>query len=272
MTTTAARGEYRVIPLHLIDPPELAMRETFDEVTLVELADDIKAHGLIQPLVVQPVGARFRVIAGHRRSVALHMIEALEAPCIVRTDADVDPEALKVSENTEREDVNPAHEARYFKVLLERDCGNDTNTLASKVGRSREYVETRLLLLLGDARVLQGVADGKLTLSVARELNAIKDAAQRTVYIDAAIRGGVSGRQAREWRLQANGFTERQTESAEAAGVPPTTPTQPADSIFNCLCCQSDEDMHDMMLVYIHKGCYRAVLRPIIEGVRPVGS
>lgn len=271
MSASATRGEFRTIELHLIDPPDLAMRETFDEDQLMTLADDIKAHGLIQPLVVYPDGKRFKIIAGHRRYSALKMIEAISAPCIVRTDADLDFEALKVAENAEREDVNPAHEANYFQRLLTTRCGDDTDRLAKLVNRSREYVETRLLLLQGDPQILQAIADKKLALGVARELNGIKDPSIRAVCLQSAVSGGCTQRQARQWRLEYNGFSERQTESAAEAGAATPMPAQPADSIFRCICCSGDDDVHLMKLVYVHDGCLRAVLRPLL-GQAPSGG
>lgn len=270
MSTIPESADFRVIPLHLIDPPELAVREQFDEQRLMELADDIHSNGLIQPLVVRSVGDRFEIIAGHRRYTALHMIGAVSAPCSVRNDTDIDPDALKIAENAEREDVNPAHEAQFFARLLARDPNGDTDALAKKVRRSREYVETRLLLLRGDTRIYAAVAAGTITLSVARELNAIRNEGQRLVYLEAAVRGGASAKVAQQWRKEANRFADIQVESAEAAGAPAPMPTQPVDSVFRCICCDGDEDTYDMRLVYVHNGCYRTVLRHIIEGVRPV--
>lgn len=272
MSEISYAREYREVELHLIDPPELAMRESFDEQKLMELADDIKMNGLIAPLVLIHRSPRYEIVAGHRRFAALTMIEAVTAPALVYADSRVDVERIKVSENAEREDVNPAHEARYFTRLLELRCGNDTDRLAALVGRSREYVETRVLLLKGDSDVLTAVDREQISLSVARELNAIKDVAHRRVYLEAAIRGGVSGRQAREWRIQANGFLDRQVASAPAGDAAAAMPAQPIDSIYRCLCCGSDEDAHDMMLVYVHKACWRIVLRPILEGTRPASS
>lgn len=272
MSHTTLLGALREVELHRIDPPELAMRESFNEEKLMELADSIKANGLISPLLLRPRGDRFEIIAGHRRYTALRMLDALTAPAIVAEGADVDFEAWKVAENADREDVNPAHEAKYFDALLNLRCDNDTDILARLVGRSREYVESRLLLLKGDPRVLDAIAQEKISLSVAKELNAIHDANLRAVYVEAAIRGGCSGRQAREWRLQANGFSERQTESATEAGAAAPLPTQPADSIFRCICCNGDDDLHLMKLVYVHDGCLRAVLRPLLGHASPASS
>lgn len=272
MSLRAIPGEFCTVLLHLVDPPELAMRETFDEPKLMELADSIKAHGLISPLLLRRRGHRFEIVAGHRRYTALKMIDALSAPAIVVDGDDIDFEALKVAENSDREDVNPAQEAKYLATLLQTRCGDDTDALARMVGRSRGYVETRLLMLKGDPRIFEALANDKIGIGVARELNGIKDPNIRLVCLESAVKGGCTQQRAQQWRIEYNGFTDRQVDSAAAAGDATTQPTQPADSVNRCICCNGDDDFHLMRLVYVHDGCYRSVLRPLLGGGAPASA
>ena len=263
MSARATRPTFRELDLHLVDPPALAVRQGFDEQKLIELADDIKAHGLVQPIGVKRKGDRYEVIFGHRRRVALGMIHALKVPAMIWPDTGVSHEALKIKENKYREDVNPADEAVYLQELLQKECGDDTDTLAALIGEKRTYVEDRLQLLRGDERVLEALRDEKITYTVARELNAIRDPEQRFRYLDAAVHGGATAKLARTWRLEANGFTDRQ----EAAGVAPQPGPAAAivagESPYRCFCCGSDEDVHDLELVYMHRGCRRMTERAL---------
>ncbi len=264
MSTVTARHTYRVIELHLIDEPSLAVRQSFDEAALYALADDIRTNGLLQPIGVKPIGDRFEVVYGHRRRIALGMIQALDAPCVIVDGTGISPEALKIKENKYREDINPGDEAIYLAELLETECGSDTDALAALIGESREYVESRLLLLRGDERVFAALRDREhgITFSVARELNMVRDPAQRAMYLDAAVRGGVSAKVARQWRLDANTFTDRQID----AGAPPPEPVlaQPPASIFRCVVCGSDEHVHEMDLVYLHRGICTTMLKRLL--------
>jgi len=165
---------YQQLSLDDIDPPALASRETVDERALEELAQSIARVGLIQAIGVRRCGARYQVVYGHRRFLACQMIGTPTIECVIVGDGDVSPEALKIIENAEREAVNPAEEAAMLHTLLANDCGGDTDVLARLLHRSREYVESRLLLLAGDRDVLAALRAGKITLSVARELNMMR--------------------------------------------------------------------------------------------------
>jgi ParB family transcriptional regulator, chromosome partitioning protein len=139
-------GALSLVALDLIDEPAEAVRATFDEVQLAELATSIADMGLIQPIIVKRAGERFEVIAGHRRLVACRIAGLSPVPCLVREPGAVDPNAVKVAENYYREPVNPAEEAAFLQHLLETKCGGDTDNLAALIKHSRSYVEDRLML------------------------------------------------------------------------------------------------------------------------------
>jgi len=258
---------YQQLSLDDIDPPALASRETVDERALEELAQSIARVGLIQAIGVRRCGARYQVVYGHRRFLACQMIGTPTIECVIVGDGDVSPEALKIIENAEREAVNPAEEAAMLQTLLANDCGGDTDVLARLLHRSREYVESRLLLLAGDRDVLAALRAGKITLSVARELNMMRAAHERRMYLDSAISNGCSYRLARDWRVRANALQDRR----DSEPVPPSgdadRPPQPPESPYRCLMCGHDDDPHDMGLYYIHNYCFKAIVRPFLRGL-----
>lgn len=268
MSPPKPHAEYRTVPIHLIDPPRLVSRETFDEQKLTDLADTIRVVGLIQPIVVVPRDGRFEVVAGHRRLIAARIARCLDLPCRVLPASTVSPEALKVIENNCREDVNAGEEAVYFQRLLTELCEGDTDRLARLVQQSRDYVEGRLVLLHGDADVLAAVKRSAISYSVARELNMVRDLSARRLYLDSAVKSGAPARLAREWRLRANAMSDLQGASPAPEDADGDRPIQPSGSALNCVLCDDSEDVHEMELVYMHRSCQKVLFRPFLRGLK----
>jgi len=258
---SSADPAYELVRVELIDEPAAAMRETMDEVQLQELCQSIAAIGVIEPLVLERAGARYRVIAGHRRLIACQALNYSPIPAIVREPGTIDPAAVTIAENYYREDVNPVEEAAFLAKLLEERCGGDTDVLAALIHHRREYVEDRLLLLRGDAAVLAALREHKITLAVARELNKITDSGRRVVYLDAAISGGATASVVRTWRTQADELPPLTPDPA--AGEPGLGAGQAAVAAaqLRCLFCDETEDPHLMQNVWIHKHCSRFLAR-----------
>jgi ParB/RepB/Spo0J family partition protein len=252
-------GAYTLIPLELIDEPSRAIRSTFDTTQLAELAMSISDVGLIQPLVVERNGERFRVIAGHRRLVACQIAKYSPVACLVREPGQVDPAAVKLAENYYREAVNPAEEAAFLHELLNTRCGGDTDVLAALIKHPRSYVEDRLLLLRGDPGILEALKHRQISLGVARELNRVTDPNLRLIYLDAASRGGATVQVVRNWRTQE--YQPAPQASAEdgtpaAAGFTPATAAAPA---MVCLFCADSDEPERMEHVWLHRHCRRYV-------------
>jgi ParB family chromosome partitioning protein len=259
MTTRYVRRP-PTLRLDLIDAPQRPARESWNDQLLIELSESIRDVGLIQPIVVRPVGDRFEIVAGHRRYMAAQMAGLSELPAVVRDVNDVQMIRLRVHENQHREDWNPAHEANWYAELIETHCDRDVDKLCDLVQRKRAYVEARLLLVLGDPAVFVAVRDEKIPFSVASELNKIQSASGRAMYLDAAIKGGASARIVREWRSRAEYFDTLNPDAAPAAGERPEPPEQMYGSSLVCIICGTNSDHHELQLVYIHRSCQHAIL------------
>lgn len=129
MTNAFAQREFRHVLVSLIDEPQLAARTEMDEQKLEELTRDIRAIGILEPLLLVQTGERYEVIAGHRRRVAAGRAGLVDVPAIVYATRDAALERVKYSENRFREELNAADEALFFSELLERDCGGDVDKL-----------------------------------------------------------------------------------------------------------------------------------------------
>jgi ParB/RepB/Spo0J family partition protein len=260
---------YKLIELAAIDEPDHAMRETMDETQLHELCESIGKVGLLQPLVVEQHGDRYRVLAGHRRLIACQAIKLALIPCIVRAPGEVDPAAVTIAENYYRENVNAAEEAVFLDRLLTERCGGDTDVLAALIKHKREYVEDRLLLLRGDPAVLQAIKERKITLAVARELQKVTDEGQRAVFLDAAIRGGATSAVVRNWRTSAE-LQPSAVPASEAGVTGSGEPVALAPAyVMTCFFCDASDDPHLMEMLWVHKPCRKFLERITSNQTQP---
>jgi ParB family chromosome partitioning protein len=139
--------ELREVPVELITPNPRQPRRTFDERTLVALADSVKERGLLQPVLVRPVpGGTYELIAGERRWRAAKLAQIATVPALVRPQGDAESLELALIENMAREDLNPVEEAHACLLLVE-ELGLTREDVGRRVGRSRVAV-TNLLRLL----------------------------------------------------------------------------------------------------------------------------
>jgi ParB family chromosome partitioning protein len=261
--STNAEPAYQLIAIELIDEPDRAIRETFDEVQLQELCDSIMAVGLLEPLVVEQHGARFKVMAGHRRLIACQAVKLARVPCIVRQPGQVDPAAVTIAENYYRESVNPAEEAVFLDRLLNERCNGDTDVLAALIRHKREYVEDRILLVRGDPKILDALKNRQITLAVARELQKVRIDDQRMVFLDAAIRGGATAAIVRNWRAQGELVPPSEPAPAPADETAIAAPAPAAAPQMQCFFCGGTEDPHAMQMLWVHSYCNRAVQRSL---------
>lgn len=158
-----------MLPIRLIDPNKDQPRRNFREDALEELAASIRSVGVIQPIIVAPVGERYRIIAGERRYRASRMADLMEIPAIVRDwDQQRQMEAALI-ENLQRDDLNPIEEARGVRRLMD-ESGLTQEKIAERIGKSRPAVANLLRLLNLEDSVQQLVIEGKLSAGHARAL------------------------------------------------------------------------------------------------------
>jgi len=168
-------------------PSPLQPRTHFIESPLDELVESIRQHGIIQPLIVRPVGGKLELIAGERRWRAAGKLGLATVPVIEREASDRDVLEMALIENLQREDLNPMEEAAGY-VRLAKEFAMKQDEIASRVGKSRASVANamRLLDLHGDVQLL--VAQGRLTVGHAKAVLSIKDHAEQLLVSDQIIR------------------------------------------------------------------------------------
>lgn len=166
------KGEHRYISLDKVFASKTNPRTHFDKAKLQELADSVKAHGVLEPVMVRPApgqpvaSGHMELIFGERRWRAAKMVMLPEIPCIVKPMTDEQVCEVQVIENVQRDDLHPLEEARGYHELA-HTFKHTIADIAGKVGKSPSYVRNRMKLLELEKTVQQRFLEGKLSPSVA---------------------------------------------------------------------------------------------------------
>lgn len=153
-----------------IIPNKEQPRKTFDEAALQELADSIKQHGVLQPILVRPLTTGgYQLVAGERRWRASRLAELKEVPVIIKELSDTEAMEIAIIENLQREDLNPIEEAEGLQALIDK-CGFTQEEVATSVGKSRPAITNALRLLRLPEEVRQMTKDGDISAGHARAL------------------------------------------------------------------------------------------------------
>lgn len=160
------------IPLYLIDANPDQPRKHFDEGALRELADSIRQHGVIQPVVLTKRNSRYMVIAGERRLRAARLAGLDSLPAVVRDYTERQIKEISLIENLQREDLNPIEAAEAIdRLMKEFNCTQEV--VAERIGKSRSVIANTLRLLKLEPEVIELVKAGRLSAGHARCLVAV---------------------------------------------------------------------------------------------------
>lgn len=194
--------EYKVgvisIPIKELRPNPHQPRKTFDTETLAELADSVRQHGVVQPIVVRTAGDAFEIISGERRWRAAQLADLTEIPAVVRERvSDAEMLELALVENVQREDLNAIERAEGFQAMMQA-LALTQEQVALKVGLRRATVANHLRLLDLPAAVQDGVRRGLVSMGHARALLGTPDPATAIDLMQKVVRQGLSVRQVEE--------------------------------------------------------------------------
>lgn len=191
---TEANGVPTEVSLSLIDPNINQPRKSFDETAMTELANSIRIHGVISPIILVPNGERYMIIAGERRYRAAKRAGLLTIPAIVRNYSQQQVKEISLIENLQREDLNPIETANAIKQLME-EYNYTQEEVADRIGKSRPAIANTLRLLSLSQPVIDLVAEGKLSPGHARCLVVVEDSAAQLTLAKNGIDNKVSVRE-----------------------------------------------------------------------------
>jgi ParB family chromosome partitioning protein len=177
------------VDLDLLEPNPDQPRTTFRDARIEDLAQSIRANGIVQPLVVRKRGDRYQIIAGERRWRAAQRAGLEKVPVVVRDIPDERVLELSLIENIQREELNPIEEANAYRRLID-GLGVTQEEIARRVGRERSSVTNYLRLLKLPEEIQQWVEEDRLSMGHARALLSLESVeAQRRLAMDIIERG-----------------------------------------------------------------------------------
>ena len=183
------------VRISLIEPDRNQPRSEFDEEKLGELADNIRQHGVLQPILVRPVGdERYQIVAGERRWRASRIAGLSEIPVIIKELSDVEVAQIALIENIQREDLNPIEEAKAYKRLSD-EFGMTQEDISKIVGKSRAAVANSVRLLKLEPDVQAALINKDISTGHAKILAGIEDKTKQSILMLQAKNQGLSVRQ-----------------------------------------------------------------------------
>jgi ParB family transcriptional regulator, chromosome partitioning protein len=191
---SVAEADLHELDVDLLEPNRFQPRHVFSEAKLEELAQSIRTHGFVQPIVVRKHGERYQIIAGERRWRAAQRLGLSRVPVVVRTVSDEQLLEVSLIENIQRENLNPIEEARAYSRLA-HDFGLTQEEVAQRTGKERSTITNLLRLLKLPKEIQQLVFDEKLSMGHARALLGLEGASEQRALAEKVSQSGWSVRQ-----------------------------------------------------------------------------
>ena len=165
----AEGGDTHTLRISEIEPNRIQPRQYFDEAAIAELADSIRQHGLIQPIVVRPMEEGYQIVAGERRWRACRMLGMSDVPVVIKEFSDEETAQIALIENIQRQDLNPVEEAAAYRALMD-EYGMTQEALSKAVGKSRSAIANSVRLLNLPDEIVEMLKKGKLSAGQAKAI------------------------------------------------------------------------------------------------------
>lgn len=189
----ADSGVRQISMANIIPNPDQP-RKDFDSESLQELSESIKMHGLLQPILVNPLGENYIIVAGERRFRAAQLIEMEQIPCIVHECSEQEMAERALVENIQRSDLSPVEEGLAYARLIQ-EYGLTQEQIAERVGKARATVANLLRVIQLPERIIQLIREERLSLGHAKVLLGIKDSSLQVLFAEKAARENISVRE-----------------------------------------------------------------------------
>lgn len=214
---TDKEGDIKNIKMSLIEPNKKQPRRNFDEDKITVLANSIKEHGLIQPIIITPSkNNMYKIVAGERRWRAAKKARLKEIPAVIRTYDDEQVAEIALIENLQRENLNPIEEAIGYNLLIE-EFNLTQETISSRVGKSRSAVANSLRLLSLEDDIKKLLINGVISSGHARAILSVEDASLRSAMAKKIADDNLNVRQAEALAKQLQKKTPVKKEKKKSA-------------------------------------------------------
>ena len=187
-------SDIKEIPISSIDPNPDQPRREFEPEALNDLADSLRVHGLLQPILVRPVGERYFIIAGERRLRAAKIAGLTTIKCIIQLCTDQEMAERALIENIQRADLSPVEEGFAYERLI-KEYGLSQEQVAQRVGKARSTITNLLRVIQLPKTVLDLLRDNSISLGHAKVLLGVKDTSLQVITAQKAAKEQLSVRE-----------------------------------------------------------------------------
>lgn len=187
-------GNVTTLRITQIEPNKNQPRQSFDKEKIEALAESIKEHGVIQPIIVVKSGERYKIVAGERRWRAAKKAGLKEIPAVIREYSERETAQIALIENLQRENLNPIEEALGFRTLMNK-FDMTQEQVSSTIGRSRSAIANSIRLLSLEESIQSKLISGEISSGHARALLSIEDADVRRTVLEAITEKELNVRQ-----------------------------------------------------------------------------
>lgn len=177
-----------------IEPNQYQPRKHFDDESLMELADSIREHGVIQPIIIRQRNSGYQIVAGERRWRAAKLAGLSEIPVIIKNFDERQVMEIALIENLQREDLDPIDEAKAYKSLMEQ-FNLTQEDISKRVGKSRSAIANSIRLLNLDDKIQEMVSEGKITTGHAKVILSLQNKEKQFIAANKVIEKNLNVRE-----------------------------------------------------------------------------
>lgn len=206
--------EITKVDINDVIPREDQPRKNFDTESLKELSESIKEHGVLQPVLVRPIGDQYEIIAGERRYRAAKLADLELLPVVIKEVTDNEAMEIALIENLQREDLSIIEEALAYKGMIE-NFGYIQEEVAKKVGKSRTHIANTIRILKLPQEILQMLEDKKISAGHARTLLSIDNVQEQIAAAKKIATENISVREAEQKAKNRKNINNKPAEIAD---------------------------------------------------------
>lgn len=245
------------VPLNQIDPPSVVDRIAIDTDKVAELAESILEIGLLQPVLLRPIGTRFEVVAGHRRFLAHIRLKVSTIDALIKEMTDQEAAIIRASENLARENLTPFEEAVIFANLVAVHKMT-VDEIAKKFGYKAGTIRRRMDINKMPPELQDAVHKKRISVSVAEELWPISDQGDLDYYLSFALDHGCTKEVARTWCKDWRD-AKRRKEAPGGEGGQVFSPAEPRPVFVACDLCVGPMEIGQEVVMRVCQKCYATV-------------
>ena len=259
--TKSSKHKSKAIEINLIDPPAGQVRMEIPDEGIRELADSIRAMGMLQSILVRPVGERYEIVYGHRRWLACSLLDTKVIQAVVRDLTDLEVALMRATENDARLDLSPIEEAAVYADLRDKH-GLSRQEIAKQMGKSSIVIQRRLDLLKMPPQLQIAIHKKEIGYTVAETLWSLGDIEAIEYYLAFAVEHGATRAVVVQW-VKDWKDRKRREESPGEGGVSLENPSERRPVWVTCDICGGPAEVQTVSYLHACPGCMESIKKAL---------